>query len=177
MPRVGVCKDRLADAIERFGRIPIVKRTLYVDRDDVVFTREGKAPYWAAAGLIHDGRARIVLVRVRPPAPRWGDAWVTPGGRLGEGETVVEGLRRETREEVGLELDDFRLMRILNETVTDGARVRHGYFAQFVARAVSTEIRPGREILEAQWFDELPDRMAYREDYADDFRRLRDQKL
>jgi 8-oxo-dGTP pyrophosphatase MutT (NUDIX family) len=32
--------------------------------------------------------------------------WVCPGGGLDPGESVVEGLRRELREELGLEVDD-----------------------------------------------------------------------
>lgn len=44
----------------------------------------------------------VLLIRVRPP--EGGDPfWITPGGGLEPGETVESGLRRELREEVGLE--------------------------------------------------------------------------
>jgi len=170
---VGTCKDRLADAIERFGRVPIVKRTLVVRTEDLAGSTDDEAPYWASGGLIHDGAGRVLLLRHRASS-RWGDAWVTPGGRLAEGETTVDGLRREVREEVGLDLVDPQLRRIFNETLTDGARVRHGYFAQFVARATSESIERGLDVREADWFDGLPGDMAFREDYVEDFRRIRD---
>ena len=35
-------------------------------------------------------------------------AWLLPGGGVDEGESVEEGLRREMREETGLELDDIK---------------------------------------------------------------------
>src|SRR5207249_2617212 len=76
----------------------------------------------------------------------WGDAWVTPGGRLEEGETTVDGLRREVREEVGLDALEPILTRILQQTFSDGTRVSHGYFAQFVARASSGVPRRGPDV-------------------------------
>ncbi|MGQ0797807.1 MAG: NUDIX hydrolase [Methanobacteriota archaeon] len=169
---VGTCRDRLADAIERFGRVPIVKRTLVVRPEDFAGAGSDDSPYWASGGLVHDGARCVVLLR-HAPTSRWGDAWVTPGGRLEAGETTVDGLHREVLEEVGLTLEDASLTRIFNETLTDGARVRHGYFAQFVARATSSELRPGRGVREARWFDLLPDELAFRQDYVEDFRRLR----
>jgi ADP-ribose pyrophosphatase YjhB (NUDIX family) len=48
----------------------------------------------------------ILLLRIKPP--EGGDwFWITPGGGLEAGETVEVGLRRELREELGLE--DFVL--------------------------------------------------------------------
>ncbi len=172
MAQVGACKDRLAEAIERFGRVPIEKRTVRVASDHPVFHRMVRSPLWSAGGLIHDGLGRVLLLR-HVLAKGWGDAWLTPGGRLEEGETVLDGLRREVREEVGLEVTEPLLTRILQQNLTDGKRVRHGYFAQFVAQAVSTEVRLGADVREARWFDALPDGMAFRDDYAADFRDLR----
>jgi len=140
--------------------------------DDPSFRGRGRAPFWAAGGLIHDGRGSVVLVRVRRPSTV--GVWFTPGGLLEKGERTDAGLRREVREEVGIELLDPILTRIIHETVTDGARARHGYFAQFVARASATELRPGHEVTEARWFKVLPPDMAFREDYGQDFRRIQD---
>ena len=172
MARVGACKDRLAEAIVRFGRVPIERRTVRVDAGHPVFRRNERSPFWSAGGLIHDGRGRVLLLR-HVPAKGWGDAWLTPGGRLEEGETVLDGLRREVREEVSLEITEPVLTRILQQNLTDGRRVRHGYFAQVLARASSAQPRPGSDVREVRWFDVLPEDMAFRDDYAGDFRRLR----
>ncbi len=167
----GECKDRMADAFARFGRVSFVRRTRMAPPDDPAFRGRGVAPFWAAGGLLHDGCGSIVLVRVHRGSSA--GAWFTPGGLLEKGETVDNGLRREVREEVGLELVDPILRRIIHETVTDGGRARHGYFAQFIARATSTELRPGHEISESRWVNDLPRDMAFRDDYLEDFAHLR----
>lgn len=167
----GECKDRMGDAFAKFGRVPIVRRARVASFDDPAFRVRTRAPFWAAGGLIHDGRGHVVLVRVGRSGTE--GLWFTPGGLLETGETTDGGLRREVREEVGIELADPVLTRIVHETLTDGQRVRHGYFAQFIARAESSGLRPGHEVVEARWFDELPRDMAFREDYEGDFLKVR----
>ncbi len=171
MNRPGVCKDRLAEAFEHFGRVPIVKKTETVPPSHPIFRLDGSVPWWAAGGLLHDGHGRVLLLR-HVPSKGWGDVWLTPGGKLEDGETVLEGLEREVREEVGVAVADPILTRILQQNLTDGSRTRHGYFAQFVARVVDAEARPGPDVLEARWFSSLPDGMAFRGDYLEDFGRI-----
>src|SRR5207245_10703398 len=64
------------------------------------------------------------------------------------------------------------LTRILHQTLAGGSRVRHVYFAQFVARASSIEPRPGPDVREARWFESLPPDLAFRDDYVADFTRF-----
>lgn len=171
MARVGACKDRLGEAFERFGRVPVEKRTRRVPSDHPALRAEGEAPSWAAGGLVHDGHGRVLLLH-HTPDKGWGDAWVTPGGKLEEGETTLQGFEREVREEAGIEIHEPVLTRILQENLTDGRRIRHGYFTQFIARAASVQPQPGPDVREIRWFDRLPDNLAFREDYVEDFRRV-----
>jgi len=147
-----------------------VRRTRLASPDDPAFRIRSRAPFWAAGGLVHDSQGAIVLVRVGRESA--GSSWSTPGGLLERGERTDDGLRREVREEVGLEIAEPALTRIIHETVTDGSRARHGYFAQFIARATSKELRPGHEVVEARWFDVLPGNMAFRDDYLEDFKKI-----
>lgn len=171
MKRVGFCRDRLAEAFEHFGRVPIVKKTETVPAEHPIFRLDESVPWWAAGGLLHDGRGRVLLLR-HVPSKGWGDVWLTPGGKLEDGETVLQGFEREVREEVGVEIADPVLTQILQQNLTDGSRVRHGYFAQFVAGAVDEDLHPGADVLELRWFDVLPEDMAFRGDYLEDFERL-----
>src|SRR5438128_12611766 len=154
----GICKDRLADAFQRFGRVPIEKRRIVVPPDHAAFEWD-EDPFWSAGGLIHDGRGRVLLIRHRPAAG-WGDAWVTPGGRLEEGETTLDGLHREVQEEVGVAVVDPILTRILQQTLSDGRRTRHRYFAQFVARAASDSTRTGPDVQELGRIGAVPTELA-----------------
>jgi len=168
----GACKDRLADAIARYGRVPIHCRDVVAEGEHPAFRRPESAPLWAAGGLVHDGKDRVLLLR-HDPASWWGTRWLTPGGTLEEGETTVDGLRREVMEEVGLEIDVAWLTRIFNNTLRRGVDVRHTYFAQFVARARPGEPVCGPDVVEVRWFGELPVDMSFRDDYLEDFRGLR----
>ena len=56
----------------------------------------------ARAILLTDDR-EVLLVRFEFPA---GTRWAVPGGGVQEGETAHDAVRRELREEVGLEIDD-----------------------------------------------------------------------
>lgn len=65
-------------------------------------------PVTAVAGVVSDERGRVLfLTRARDPhAGKLG----LPGGFVDPGESAEEALRRETREEVGLELTSLRFI-------------------------------------------------------------------
>ncbi|GGO90087.1 NUDIX domain-containing protein [Wenjunlia tyrosinilytica] len=66
------------------------------------------APLAAVDALIHDERGRVLLVD-----PVYKEGWDLPGGML-EDEEIVEGLRREVLEELGLHITVGRLLCVDN---------------------------------------------------------------
>jgi ADP-ribose pyrophosphatase YjhB (NUDIX family) len=106
-------------------------------------TRRFQASFTAsAAGVVTDEHGRVLLLdHVLRPRSGWG----VPGGFLNKGEQPEHALRREIREETGLELKDVRLIRV--RTVQ-----RHMELV-FAATAVGEAFVNSPEIKELRWFD------------------------
>lgn len=109
-----------------------------------------------AAGAVVEHQGGIVLLR-REIDPRAG-FWVHPGGFVDRGETLEQAAVRETREEVGLEVE---LLGLLGAFSFHDSEV---VVVTYAARALSGEPKVGDESLEVRTFDprELPwDELAF----------------
>ena len=71
----------------------------------------------AARGVVLDHDDRILLVRFEFDS---GPLWATPGGGIEDGESAVEGLRRELVEEIGLDCPDDPPQLWHQEVVAEG---------------------------------------------------------
>jgi 8-oxo-dGTP diphosphatase len=102
------------------------------------------------AAVVIDDDGRVLTVRRHTP-PRW----ELPGGALEAGETLHEGVVREVREEVGLDVEPVRLTGVYqNMALGPTALV-------FWCRRVGGSERPSDETTDWRWVrrDELPDLM------------------
>jgi ADP-ribose pyrophosphatase YjhB (NUDIX family) len=109
------------------------------------------------SGIIVDERGRVLLLKHR----FWkGQRWGLPGGLARHGETLAATLRRELREETGLEVRPSRLLRV-NTT-----RGRLAEFILLAECAGEPRVR-SREIMDARFWErtELPENLleAHRE--------------
>jgi len=105
------------------------------------------APLVGVGGVvIIDGRA--VLIR-RGNEPRKGE-WSIPGGKLELGETLAEGVRREVREETGLEVEVGELIEAFERVYRDAeGRVRfHFVILDYFCRASSVNALAGGDALD-----------------------------
>jgi len=56
-----------------------------------------------AAGVLQDNRGRVLIAQ-RPDSGHMGGAWEFPGGKIDTGETPLQGLARELREELSVDV-------------------------------------------------------------------------
>ncbi len=61
-------------------------------------------PLHVAVGVVRDKSGKILITQ-RPKHVHQGGFWEFPGGKVAIGETVAQALRRELREEVGIEVE------------------------------------------------------------------------
>jgi ADP-ribose pyrophosphatase YjhB (NUDIX family) len=116
-----------------------------------------------ASALVTDDRGRLLMAR-RAIDPYRG-MWDLPGGFLEEGEDPVAALRRELREETGLEIEPFELLGAFVDWYGPerGEGVQATLNLYWTARAVSGDACPADDVGELQWFepDDLPDELAF----------------
>lgn len=103
-----------------------------------------------AAGIISDSEGRVLLLKHRFRA---GSGWGIPGGFLEANEQPEEGLRRELREEIGLELEAAKLFKV---RTFKSARQIEIIFRGHTQGAVTPQ---SDEIKKAEWFklESLPE--------------------
>jgi 8-oxo-dGTP diphosphatase len=103
-----------------------------------------------SAAVFRDGR---VLIGRRAREPMNG-RFSLPGGVVELGETLEEAVKRELREEVGVEVDVIAFNRFVEPIEREANRVRaHFVIASFVARWKSGEARVSEEIDAVRWID------------------------
>jgi len=111
---------------------------------------EGRHPLPAvAAVIIQDGKILLVRRGVEPSR----DKWSIPGGSIEWGEPMMEAVKREVREETGLEVEPERIAGVFDLIIRskDGAPKFHYVIVDVLARLVGGELAPGDDAIEAMW--------------------------
>jgi len=109
-------------------------------RAKVVRLTQQKFTVSAAAVITNKEREVLLLNHLLRPLSGWG----LPGGFLEKGEQPDEGIRREIREEIGIELDELAMFRVR----TVGSHIE----IVFSARASGEPKVSSREITDLGWF-------------------------
>ena len=116
----------------------------------IVRTTQTKFTVSVAVVITNERNEVLILNHVLRPFSGWG----MPGGFIDRAEQPEAAIRREIREETGIELEDLRMFRV--RTVNTHVEIL------FLAKAIGTPEVKSREIIELNWFaiDELPEKMS-----------------
>ena len=91
--------------------------------------------------------------------------WDIPGGFLEEGEDPRDGLRRELREETGLEVEPERFLGVWMDRYGGDSTAEATLNLYWTARVVSGNASPDDDVSELRWFDRDqlpgPDELAF----------------
>jgi len=105
----------------------------------------------SAAGIVTNERGEVLLLNhVLRPTSGWG----IPGGFIDRNEQPEAALRRELREETGIELSHVELYRVRT--------MRRHMEIIYTARGIGEASVQSREIIELGWFaiEEMPEEMS-----------------
>jgi ADP-ribose pyrophosphatase YjhB (NUDIX family) len=112
--------------------------------------RTFKLPIYGVGAVLRDEQGRVLLVRHSYGVA----AWTLPGGGRSLREDPEQSVRREIREELGLEIDDLELLATLQEKLSGAPHTQ----SLFAGIARGTPKPDGREVIDAAFFslDDLP---------------------
>jgi len=108
----------------------------------------------SAAAIVTNEEGKVLLLNhvLRPDS-----GWGYPGGFVNKGEQAEDAIRREVREETGIQLDKLELHDVRNS----GTHIE----ILFVAKSVGEPEVRSREIIELGWFgiDDFPQELPRRQ--------------
>ena len=116
-----------------------------------------KHPIVGVGGIVID-RGRALLIR-RRKEPLKGE-WSIPGGMLELGEEIAAGVRRELKEETGLDVEPLECILVFDRIARDGARVKYHYvILDYLCRKKGGRLRPASDVVDARWVrrEDLPE--------------------
>lgn len=110
---------------------------------------EQKYPEPTVGALIFNKEGKLLLVK----SPKWFDKFIIPGGHVELGETTKDALKREIKEEVGLEIGEIEFLQYQDAIFApEFAKKKHFVFLEFSAKCIDDKVTVDNdEITDFRW--------------------------
>lgn len=102
----------------------------------------------AVKSFIVNDKGELLLIKRRDNDLHKPGVWEIPGGRLELGENPFDGLKRETKEETGLDIEVKNPLRIHHFTREDGQKIT---MITFLCKPLSNSVNLSKEHTEFEW--------------------------
>lgn len=136
--------------VEHLGELQSV-----LEKDGCQWRRDGHAaigsglPIITVGALIYDDAGLVLMVRTQ----KWSDLWGIPGGKIKLGESSIDALRRELKEETGLDVDRIEFV-LVQDCIYSNEFYRRAHFVllNYVCRRTGTNaVVLNDEAQECRW--------------------------
>jgi len=109
---------------------------------------EQKYPEPTVGALIFNSEGKILLIK----SHKWRGKYVIPGGHIELGEKMEEALKREIKEETGLDIFDIKFI-CFQEFIFDKTfyKKKHFIFFDFTCKTNSTKVKLNSEAEDFVW--------------------------
>ena len=112
--------------------------------------RYPKHPLVGVGALIYERDRILMAERGGEPLQGW---WSIPGGLVEVGEKLEDAIRREIREETGLEIRPLGVLQIFERIMPDarGAAEYHYVLIDYICRITGGKLRAGDDVSRVEW--------------------------
>jgi len=109
-----------------------------------------KRPFLGIGALIFEQDRILLVERGHEPLKGY---WSLPGGILETGETLEQGIRREVREETGLEVEPLSMFEVFERIMPDGAGKTeyHYVLIDYLCRPVGGTLAAASDVSRVVW--------------------------
>ena len=110
--------------------------------------------YIGVGAIIEDDRGRVLLVKhVKERGGFWQGKWICPGGRLEPGESIEDGIKREVKEETGIEVEVKSIIEIFARLPGEFEQPHTSYHILYHCIQTGGALSSSNESLEVGFYD------------------------
>lgn len=138
-------KDEFIGEVELDGKKEA--RFAFLRMSDSVSDKD-RYPEAVVGPLIYNDKGEILLIK----SPHWGDNWAIPGGHIELNESAEEAVKRETKEETGLELKNIEFVKLIEGiNPPDFHQKKHFVYLNYFAELAGGKITKSDEMTDYIW--------------------------